>query len=776
MFEESGLALMDKKSRATSLKFPHSVHVKREIETLLTRTGLGEMPRDLRGLVAAVALALCATALAATHVQQGFGSPAATRGYAPGAGGNFVFDSLNCRSVGTWPLGNCSAIALDTARHRLFASSGGAVLTVDISDPTAPRIVSDRLRTQGLVDDLVYDPSLSRLYIAGGELTLEIWDVSIDSTPVRLGGYTDTGRGLALAVAGDYAYIAAGSSGLLIVDISDPSNPYLTARASTSLSYLDACVYGHYVLAAEGGAGFRVIDVEDPYNPQFVGWLDTYRAEGVAIEGGIAYVADSDSGLRVVDVSDPTAPVELGHWLGYAHQLAILGQAAYVADGFTALRIVNVAEPANPWESGHCDLPGLPFRVELVGNLAYVADYQGGLCVVDVADSANPVQVARCRVPGWSYALAVKQDHAFMATQDAGINVVSLDDPTWPRLVMSCSTFSSAQDIVVRNQCAYLAMDNVGLSIADITNPEEPQPVGRCSTARFAWRVAVAGHHAYLIDHWYGLHVFDISDSSQPQEVGIYPMHQADGIAVADTVCFVARMDSGLTFINVADPAHPRLIYRAMSRLARDVVLFRNYACYCDGYHVRILDVSDPENPVEVGSCAIPSPSEGLAILGQYLYVCELDGGFRMIDLSDPSQPTEAGYYARYGLGADIAAQGQFVYVVDEFRGLQVYENLLPVAVDEAGEPNVCRSSVSVLGNPMIGGDLRLKFEPSADGPVRIRVFDAAGRLRATKSFDINGGVRELRMTLQGITSGVYFLHILAPGLDEHVGISAVQK
>jgi hypothetical protein len=61
--------------------------------------------------------------------------------------------------------------------------------------------------------------------------------------------------------------------------------------------------------------GLRIIDVANPSAPYEKGYLDTDDvAQGVAVEGGFAYVADYGDGLRVVDVSNPDAPVEVGRY------------------------------------------------------------------------------------------------------------------------------------------------------------------------------------------------------------------------------------------------------------------------------------------------------------------------------------------------------------------------------------------------------------------------------------------------------------------------------
>ena len=60
-------------------------------------------------------------------------------------------------SCGGWPFGINTVLELDEERDLLFAGAGGAVVIQDVSDSSAPVVLSDVIRTQGLVSDLFYD-------------------------------------------------------------------------------------------------------------------------------------------------------------------------------------------------------------------------------------------------------------------------------------------------------------------------------------------------------------------------------------------------------------------------------------------------------------------------------------------------------------------------------------------------------------------------------------------------------------------------------------------
>jgi hypothetical protein len=73
-------------------------------------------------------------------------------------------DSLNCHLVGNWPFGPSSNAAVDPTRQLAFCGSGGGAYVLDVSNPAAPAVLSDGIRTRGYVRDMSYQDN--RLYVA----------------------------------------------------------------------------------------------------------------------------------------------------------------------------------------------------------------------------------------------------------------------------------------------------------------------------------------------------------------------------------------------------------------------------------------------------------------------------------------------------------------------------------------------------------------------------------------------------------------------------------
>jgi hypothetical protein len=110
-----------------------------------------------------------------------------------------------------------------------------------------------------------------------------------------------------------------------------------------------------------------------------------------------------------------------------------------------------------------------------------------------------------------------------------------------------------------------------------------------------------------------------------------------------------------------------------------------SYAYIGEGPRLTILDISNPLSPIVVGKTVpLPSTVKDVAISGSYAYVATLGAGLRVLDVSTPANPTEVGFYDTPGGAREVAVatgdpQGHtYAYVADEGAGLRVVDVSLP--------------------------------------------------------------------------------------------------
>jgi hypothetical protein len=99
---------------------------------------------------------------------------------------------------------------------------------------------------------------------------------------------------------------------------------------------------------------------------------------------------------------------------------------------------------------------------------------------------------------------------------------------------------------------------------------------------------------------------------------------------------------------------------------------------------MRVINVSDPENPFEVGFYDTPGEVYGVAVAETLAYLADHGSGLRIVDVSDPSTPAEIGFYDMTGSIYSCAVSDTFVYVADR-SALHVLNVSDPSSPYEAG-------------------------------------------------------------------------------------------
>jgi hypothetical protein len=190
----------------------------------------------------------------------------------------------------------------------LLACTEGGLATVDVSDPTSPK----------LLDSLLFD------------------------TPQKAGEVFD------VILYGDYAYVADYRTGLYIVDIKDPANLAVKASFTDFENQDDPYPYdlfisGTYLYLSCEHDGLYIFDITNPLQisvqshfrgPESVGnqFFQSYR------EGNILYIAGGVAGLVIVDVTDIKNPVyinNIDNQYGGVLSTAKVGNFVYLCTEFT---------------------------------------------------------------------------------------------------------------------------------------------------------------------------------------------------------------------------------------------------------------------------------------------------------------------------------------------------------------------------------------------------------------------------------------------------------
>jgi hypothetical protein len=195
---------------------------------------------------------------------------------------------------------------------------------------------------------------------------------------------------------------------------------------------------------------------------------------------------------------------------------------------------------------------------------------------------------------------------------------------------------------------------------------------------------------------------------------------------------------SSLVILNIADPAYPSVLgqSRPLPNLIANIAVSGTFAYVADhSGGLRIVDVSDPANPREIG--VWPGTAFCVAVAGQYAYVGE-GPGMHVIDVSNPASPQHRGFIDTVKGVYGLAAAGHYAYVGatrnigDYHIGLWVMDVSDPAHPQVTGHlPDVRPFDVKVVGNYAYFTDyyagLRIVDISSPTNPVKVSTFKTPG-------------------------------------------------
>lgn len=346
-----------------------------------------------------------------------------------------------------------------------FGPSGAGTSVLDVSDPTAPRLVTQLAAPHGththkvqVADGLLL---VNHEQFRGGtpfSAGMAVYDLGDPFHPAQVGWFDSTGKGVHRIVwtGGRYAYVSATPEGFddriwVIVDMADPTRPVEAGRWWWP---------GQWV-----GGG------EQPSWPQG----KRYAAHHALLDGTLAYLGYGDAGLVVIDVSDPRKPVHLAdlQWSpgGDTHTcLPLPGRGLLVVTDETVtdgcageehlVRVVDVADPADPRVVAVCPPPvgdycerGLRFGPHNThenrpgsyrsATLVFVTYFNAGLRVYDVSDPQRPAEVGHWVPPAPANQQAPQVNDVFVGADldiyatdrvNGGVYVLRPDDELAARM------------------------------------------------------------------------------------------------------------------------------------------------------------------------------------------------------------------------------------------------------------------------------------------------------------------------------------------------------
>ncbi|MDP8206028.1 MAG: T9SS type A sorting domain-containing protein [Candidatus Electryonea clarkiae] len=395
----------------------------------------------------------------------------------------------------------------------------------------------------------------------------------------------------------------------------------------------------------------------------------------------------------------------------------------YLSTGQSGLKIVEITEQGELEVVGELNIN--IFNAALLGDALYVAsydfpDYGTGIYIVDISDRSDPViDQTLYRSYYWFEPLSIHNDFLFTGSYpldpmylDFGITVYEISDPLnpdsvghiWTEDVLLDFGFNDSVFVVLDYHGIYTyslsegnfleelgesrAIDSVQISrtsnfdvtgnhvyitgprffsTVDIVDPVNPEIIGGDYTLDFYDDVVVNGAAAYVTDSL-GLHTYDISDPANLQlenslETGI-PSAQ---LGVKDPILYLGH-GNGLSLYSITDQFEPTLIDtfirggRIRNLFGSDSMIFVRI-----DYGLRLVNISNPEMPIETGR--IETPVDACQKVGNRLYLSSImnnqhqQDNLSVYDISNPSSPELIGELQEFPRNIQFFVRDSLVYL-----------------------------------------------------------------------------------------------------------------
>lgn len=423
--------------------------------------------------------------------------------------------------------------------------------------------------------------------------------------------------------------------------------------------------------------------------------------------------------------------------MGPSEGVAVVGDLAVIGAGNSVVTF-DITDPGQPQRLGGTDFGGTVAPVGTIGDLvlALATDSSPArLLVVDPNPQGSPLEISSVALPERTRPidLVVVGSTAWIVTWSAenGLLGVDLTDPYTPDLVQILELPEAAESIAAIDDTILIVSRNVGLMVVDVSDPAEPSFIGSLEIP-YAAAITASTEHAYIATFWNSggavIFVVDITDLSDPVTISSVPvpyLASPTDLAIVDDRLYLGLWDwdpsiglpeGGFVLYDIGDPINPveidyapfssgpqrfvptgntiaatdherglRIFITASGSLTeiarRNVTLDDAFAVAVEGdiaylgdQGLRVIDVSDHSNPLELGSVELEGDISAVAAGGDGARVAALawGGELSFVDASNPTRPVLRS--SRPTDGIDVSISGTVVAVAEGDQGVTLID------------------------------------------------------------------------------------------------------
>jgi|GEM_PF-1796671 len=364
------------------------------------------------------------------------------------------------------------------------------------------------------------------------------------------------------------------------------------------------------------------------------------------------------------------------------HHIAVVGNGG-------GIMTVNIDTPSCPRWLGEVAIGGFPINqlqhprnIKVYGNYAYLSLSESGMGIVDISDPENPAICSQTLLDGRIIDLVVYGNYAYAADDSCGLRVFDITNPADPSEVMIVPNTAACLGLALKDT---ILLANIFDPINEyptlisysLNQPENPTMLDSLNWVSLG-QISINGN--ILFSAYYSS--IDIQDPANLIPINIEPILTISNckISTNDTLAFSPNIVGfdGFYITSIADPANPYILSSYDTPgYAREICYDNDLLYVSDDFGgLRIIDISAPSTPVEIGAFNAPSRYEGghieMNTRNNYLYYPM--GDLYMLDISDTAMPKTAKWGKALGTSNAIALKDSIIISIDDSFGFKTFK------------------------------------------------------------------------------------------------------
>ena len=486
------------------------------------------------------------------------------------------------------------------------------------------------------------------------------------------------------------------------------------------------------ILYVGNGRRVSVYDITDPAHPQHLADSPPLPevVTGLARTGDWLFAADGPGGLWVFRIQPDGGLTPEQTLLADENVTHVVSEGARVfASGWgpdhqylTAMEVTD--EQVALVSRQEINAGTLAMDVEK--DVLYVADHNQFI-TYDVSDLTAIRELGQYQYGGveWFLDMKVADRVAYIHAQDtsagpeSSLITVDVSDPAAPEELAFTGLSFIAHRLDLQGPILYIT-GLQGVHLYDISDPAAPRDAGAYVTPSEALLATPGLLFTADIDR---IEITDIQDPAAPSSLSVIPkLGWARFIAVQGTRLFTVGNEGVFRVFDITDIQRPRLLGEDVpppgsdiqSFIVVDDIVYQAYARYIHGqerniYALRILDVSDPAQPHEIGRYPLTVMPHRVAYANQRIYLAT-DIHLLVFDVTQPSRPDLLSLALAANTLDDLNAGDGVLYATTRYIGLSVWDvsdDLLPVTVARLRTPGYGARELARHGDQVIVADGR---------------------------------------------------------------------